>query len=58
MDKDRDGKVKMKDMRDIMEPDAKIPLNLIHMFQVQSWDFGLTDDTLKSRRINFIFAIK
>jgi len=32
MDKDREGKVKMKDMRDLMEPGVKVPLNCIHMF--------------------------
>ena len=46
-------------MRDIMAPDAtKIPTNLIHMFQVSTWDFGLKEDMLKGRRVNFIFAIK
>ncbi len=34
MDQDREGKWKMKDMRDLMEPGAKVPLNCIHMFQV------------------------
>jgi cellulose synthase/poly-beta-1,6-N-acetylglucosamine synthase-like glycosyltransferase len=49
----------MKDMRDIMDKDAKkIPTNIIHMFQVSTWDFGLDDDILKGRRINFVFAIK
>jgi chitin synthase len=28
------------------------------MFQVCTWDFGLESDTLKGRRINFIFALK
>jgi chitin synthase len=28
------------------------------MFQVCTWDFGLESDTLKGRRINFIFAVK
>ena len=32
MEKDRDGKIKMKDMRDIMDPGVKVPLNVIHMF--------------------------
>jgi cellulose synthase/poly-beta-1,6-N-acetylglucosamine synthase-like glycosyltransferase len=59
MEKDRDGNYKMKDMRDVMDKDCKkMPANLIHCFQVQSWDFGLGEDYLKSRRINFIFAIK
>jgi hypothetical protein len=42
MEKDREGNYKMKDMRDIMDPSVKkLPDNLIHCFQVQSWDFGL-----------------
>lgn len=33
MDTDREGKWKMKDMRDLMDPDVeKLPLNCIHMF--------------------------
>ena len=33
MDKDRDGNIIMKDMRDIMEKGAEnVPLNIIHMF--------------------------
>jgi cellulose synthase/poly-beta-1,6-N-acetylglucosamine synthase-like glycosyltransferase len=28
----RDGTLKMKDMRDIMDPGVKVPMNLIHMF--------------------------
>jgi len=58
MTTDREGNLKMKDMRDIMEPGAKVPLNIVHMFMVQTWDFGLPDDVLKSRRINFVFAVK
>ncbi len=58
MDKDRDGNLKLKDMRDLMEPGVKPPMNCVHMFQIQAWDFGLEDDMLKSKRINFVFAIK
>jgi len=35
-----------------------VPKNLLHMFQVCTWDFGVEGDDLKGRRINFIFAIK
>ena len=59
MKKNRDGIWKMKDMRDLMDPGVeKVPQNIIHMFQLCTWDFGLSEDTLKGRRINFIFAIK
>jgi hypothetical protein len=58
-DKNRDKKLQMLDMRDIMDPGVKnIPTNIVHMFQLCTWDFGLNDDMLKGRRINFIFAIK
>lgn len=53
--------MKMKSMKDIMDAGVlpkDIPLNIIHMFQISSWDFGLKEDYLKARRINFIFAIK
>jgi hypothetical protein len=32
MERDRDGKLGMKEMRDIMDPGVKAPLNIIHMF--------------------------
>jgi hypothetical protein len=42
MVKDKSGKCKMKEMKEIMDAGvAKCPSNIIHMFQVQSWDFGL-----------------
>mmetsp|Transcript_1933 Transcript_1933/g.1388 ORF Transcript_1933/g.1388 Transcript_1933/m.1388 type:complete len:165 (+) Transcript_1933:212-706(+) len=61
MEQDRDKNWKMKDMRDLMEQGVdpkKVPTNIIHMFQVSTWDFGLDSDILKGRRINFVFAIK
>ena len=48
-------------MRDLMDKGVKdddVPLNIIHMFQLCTWDFGIEEDILKGRRINFIFAIK
>jgi len=61
MKKDRNGKYKMKDMNDIVDynvPSEDLPQNLLHMFQVTSWDFGLEDVNLKQNRINFFFCIK
>ncbi len=61
MDQDREGKWKMKDMRDIMDktvPLKDIPTNIIHMFQLSTWDFGIKKDILQGRRINFVFAVK
>jgi hypothetical protein len=59
MYEDRDGVWKMKTMEDLMDKSVKkIPKNILHLFQVCTWDFGLDDETLKGRRINFIFAIK
>lgn len=59
LEQDRDKKWKMKDMRDLMDQGIKEhPTNIVHMFQVCTWDFGLDQDVLKGRRINFVFAIK
>jgi hypothetical protein len=59
MEQDRDGKWQMKTMDQLMDKKVKdVPKNILHLFQVCSWDFGLDDETLKGRRINFIFAIK
>jgi len=44
MELDRDKKFKMRNMRDIMDDDVpleKVPNNMLHVFQVTSWDFGL-----------------
>mmetsp|Transcript_15193 Transcript_15193/g.23461 ORF Transcript_15193/g.23461 Transcript_15193/m.23461 type:complete len:167 (-) Transcript_15193:2196-2696(-) len=51
----------MKDMRTLMDPevdDSKVPKNVLHLFQVTTWDFGLKNEELEGRRINFIFALK
>ena len=61
MHTDRDGNWKMKNMRDVMlegtEPN-NVPANILHCFQVTTWDFGIPEDMLKGRRINFMFCIK
>ena len=61
METNRDNEFKMKDMRDIMDegvPTDKIPTNLLHCFQITTWDFGIESDILRGRRINFMFCIK
>ena len=61
MHQDRDKNFKMKNMRDVMNEDVKledIPTNILHCFQVTTWDFGLDQDILKGRRINFMFCVK
>jgi hypothetical protein len=61
MEQGRDKQFKMKDMRDIMDDDvdpSDVPGNVLHCFQVTTWDFGLSQDMLKGRRINFMFCIK
>ena len=55
------GKWKMKTMPQLMDdsvPEADVPKNCLHLFQVCTWDFGLDEKALEGRRINFIFAIK
>ena len=49
----------MKTMQDLMDKGVKkVPKNILHLFQVCTWDFGLEDESLKGRRINFVFALK
>jgi len=51
----------MKTMYELMDdsvPSDAVPKNCLHLFQVCSWDFGLSKDELCGRRINFIFALK
>ena len=58
---ERTGKLKMKPLRDVMDrsvPDDEVPSNILHVFQVTTWDMGIPDDILKGRRIHFCFAIK
>ena len=39
-------------------PEDKVPSNILHCFQVTTWDFGIEAELLKGRRINFMFCIK
>ena len=53
MFEDRDGTWKMKTMDELMDKGVKkVPKNILHLFQVCTWDFGLDDEALKGRRIN------
>jgi len=61
MYKDNRGDWKMKTMRQLMRPEVKdddVPKNALHLFQVCTWNFGLTRNYLNGRRINFVFALK
>jgi cellulose synthase/poly-beta-1,6-N-acetylglucosamine synthase-like glycosyltransferase len=59
MTQDRDGQLKMKTMDEVVAKNVKrVPKNIVHLFQVCTWDFGVDDETLQGRRINFIFALK
>lgn len=61
MDLDRDKNFKMRNLRDIMDDDVpleKVPNNMLHVFQVTTWDFGLEQEFLTGRRINFMLAVK
>ena len=45
MELNRDKEFKMANLRDVMDEDvdpAKTPTNLLHCFQITTWDFGLT----------------
>lgn len=59
--KEVDGKWKMKTMDELMDknlPRDSLPKNCLHLFQVCTWDFGLKEEKLKGRRINFMFCLK
>jgi cellulose synthase/poly-beta-1,6-N-acetylglucosamine synthase-like glycosyltransferase len=61
MEPNREGVWRMKQMRDVMDERVKperVPSNILHVFQVTTWDFGIESDILKGRRINFCFCIK
>ena len=51
----------MRPLKDIMDPNVpedQIPKNILHVFQVTTWDIGLEDDILKGRRMHIMFAVK
>lgn len=61
MDKDEKGTYKMKPLKDIMDntvPEEEIPKNILHLWQVTTWDLGLEEDILKGRRMHIMFAVK
>lgn len=58
---ERTGKLSMRPLRDIMDKnveDKDVPNNLLHVFQVTTWDVGLSDDMLKGRRVHICFGVK
>ena len=62
VDEDED-KWKMKPIKDVLEKNEVNkkrvpPKNICHLFQVSTWNFGLDQDHLTGRRINFVFAMK
>ena len=51
----------MNPLKQVMEDhvDSKdVPQNLLHVFQVTTWDVGLEEDMLKGRRMHICFGIK
>ena len=53
----------MKDLKlMLMDNNVKeedIPNNVLHLFQICTWDFGIRDHSgLNGRRINFMFCVK
>ena len=58
MKQTREGNWIMKEMDELVDKGVDVPSNIVHMFQLSTWDFGLEEDALKHRRINFIFGIK
>ena len=62
MNKDeKTGVYKMRPLSEIMDntvDKADIPKNILHVWQVTTWDLGLDDDILKGRRMHIMFAVK
>lgn len=61
METNRDNEFKFKNIADIMDrevPEEQHPFNILHCFQVTTWDFGIDKEILQGRRINFMFCIK
>ena len=58
MQKDRKGVWRMRDIDDLVPLGHHVPSNILHLFQVSSWDFDLGEDIPKDHRINFCFALK
>ena len=49
MELNKEGNPRMKQMKDLMDPDVKpekVPNNLLHVFQVTTWDFGIDAEVL------------
>ena len=61
MSKDDKGTYKMRPLKDIMDisvAEDDIPKNILHVWQVTTWDLGLEEDILKGRRMHIMFAVK
>ena len=58
MNQDRTGKWVMKDVDELVPVGADVPSNILHLFQVSTWDFDLGEEVPKQHRINFAFALK
>ena len=58
--KNRDGNWNMKEMGELILEgrEEDLPPNILHCFQVRTWDFDLEDEVPRDRRINFVFALK
>lgn len=57
----KDNKYRMRSLFDIMDSDVpkeEVPDNLLHIFSVSTWDFGIEEEVLQGRRINFMLCIK
>ena len=39
-------------------PEEKHPQNMLHIWQVTTWDVGLDEDILKGRRVHICFGVK
>lgn len=58
MNQDRTGKWVMKEVDELVPVGSDVPSNILHLFQVSTWDFDLGEEVPKQHRINFAFALK
>ena len=57
-EKGDDVTYKMRPLKEIMKYDVDVPKNILHLWQVTTWDLGLEEDNLKGRRMHIMFGVK
>ena len=61
MERNSTGILKMKEIDNLMDPSVpkhQVPLNLLHLWQIKTSDFGLNEKFLERRQVNLFFGLK